>query len=217
MNDGPFNPYAPPKAGGRKYFGKYKGFVRRNNDPEGRSRIRCFCPGVMGPTDADSHWLGWADGNFPWLGGIHTAEMGPPFTKDEQVEAEGKEYFGVWLEFEDGNPDHPIWCGTFMIARTDEDADQLGTSGGDSVPGGGVLGNPTLPDDVEAGPLDPIKAEITNEIRLRAPKNRDIVLVVEGGGAMLLGPSGAHITGIQLTLNGKHIFATVGDYTGAVG
>jgi uncharacterized protein involved in type VI secretion and phage assembly len=81
-----------------RYFGKYTGFVSDNSDPEKRGRLRVKVPAVLGP-DVIS---GWALPCAPFGG---QASQGFFFVPD--VDA------GVWVEFEGGDPDYPIWVGTF--------------------------------------------------------------------------------------------------------
>lgn len=209
------NPYNEDAIPIQRYYGKYKGFVRRNDDPENRGRLRCYCPQVMGGEDSQETWLGWAEPAFPWLGGINTGDFGPPYTRDEQIEETGSEYFGVWLEFEAGNPDFPIWTGTFTVAPTpdDKNAHNMPVPGGGGQVGGGIIGS-SLPSGSEDGPLNPPQAERTQEIRLRARQGRDIVIGVEGGGYIIMGPSGVHAVGIQITVNGRSLQSSSTTLTG---
>lgn len=195
-----------------EYFGKYKGFVRDNKDPENRGRIRCFCPQVMGiEEDNENSWLGWAEPCHPWLGGLSTAYSGAPLTKSEQETDFGKEYYGVWIEFEAGDPDFPIWVGTFIIApiETEDPAVGIVSSGGAALPGGGIIGSNLLEEGSSDGPLNPPQAIAGREVRLMAPKGVDIYIGVPGGGSLILGPHGASLQGIQLLLNGAPFLASV--------
>jgi hypothetical protein len=108
------NPFDPSHA--VHYFGKYKGFVRDNSDKEGRGRVRVYCPQVMGIEDDKDHWLDWAEPCFPWIGGLSALDFGVPPTPGEN----GNESVGVWIEFEAGEVDHPIWSGTFVYAPVTE-------------------------------------------------------------------------------------------------
>jgi len=83
-----------------RYYGKYRGFVTDNDDPEKRGRIRLLVPSVLGETPT-----GWALPSLPF-GGL--ADQGL-FVVPE-VDAQ------VWVEFEAGNVDLPIWTGTFWQA-----------------------------------------------------------------------------------------------------
>jgi len=81
-----------------RYLGKYTGFVSDNSDPENRGRLRVKVPSVLGP-DVIS---GWALPCAPFGG-----QAGQGFFFVPEVGA------GVWVEFEGGDPDYPIWVGTF--------------------------------------------------------------------------------------------------------
>jgi uncharacterized protein involved in type VI secretion and phage assembly len=80
-----------------KYFGKYRGFVTDNDDPEQRGRLRLTIPSVLG----DAH-TGWALPCLPF-GGL--TDQG--FFAVPEIGAQ------VWVEFEAGNINAPIWTGTF--------------------------------------------------------------------------------------------------------
>ena len=79
-----------------KYYGKYRGTVLNNIDPEQRGRIMAVVPDVFGiaPTS-------WALPCVPLAGKQEGTYMVP------QIGA------GVWIEFEQGDPDFPIWTGGF--------------------------------------------------------------------------------------------------------
>lgn len=76
------------------FFGKYRGTVLNNIDPEQRGRLTLQVPDVSGllPTT-------WALPCWPFGG----KQMG--FFALPQIGA------GVWVEFEHGDPDYPIWTG----------------------------------------------------------------------------------------------------------
>jgi hypothetical protein len=73
------------------YFGKYRGIVKEISDPEKRGRIRLECPAVLG-----KQLSAWALPNFP----------PNVFTIPELGDL-------VWVEFEEGRIDSPIWTGVF--------------------------------------------------------------------------------------------------------
>jgi uncharacterized protein involved in type VI secretion and phage assembly len=81
----------------KKFLGKYRGTVVQNIDPELRGRIMCLVPDVLGPAPSS-----WCEACAP-LAGPTGAPMGvylvPPIGA------------GVWVEFEQGDPNHPIWVG----------------------------------------------------------------------------------------------------------
>jgi hypothetical protein len=88
---GGWTPEAPDR-----YYGKYRGTVINNVDPEQRGRIMALVPDVLGLTPSN-----WAHPCVPIAGRQEGAFMVP------QVGA------GVWIEFEQGDPDYPIWVGGF--------------------------------------------------------------------------------------------------------
>jgi len=83
--------------GPRRAYGKHRGFVVDNADPEKLARLKLRVPSLLG--DAES---GWALPCLP-CGGL--ANQG--FFAVPAVGAQ------VWVEFEGGNLDFPIWVGAF--------------------------------------------------------------------------------------------------------
>ena len=76
------------------FFGKYRGKVTDNLDPLMLGRIRAEVPDIMGGNES-----GWALPCAPF-GGDTTGFFAVPKTGA-----------GVWIEFEHGDPDFPIWSG----------------------------------------------------------------------------------------------------------
>lgn len=190
-----------------KYWGKHKGYVRDNNDPENRGRIRCYCPQVMGQFDDPNHWLDWALPNFPWLGGLNTLDFGSPAPKSATSGPE----IGVWIEFENGDVEFPIWTGTWIPALTVTDPyaqQNLDTAGGEI--GGDIITNP--PGGSNLGALNPPQPQVnTNETRLLVKKGREIMIGSVEGGYILLGPYGVAVSGVQVLLNGRFMTAATSD------
>ena len=81
----------------RTYHGKYRGTVFLNVDPEKRGRLQLMIPDVLGPIPSS-----WAEPCVPLAG-----PTGPPMGV-YMVPPIGA---GVWVEFEHGDPDKPIWVG----------------------------------------------------------------------------------------------------------
>lgn len=79
---------------GNPFYGKYRGVVTDNQDPSQMGRIRANVPDVYGDLES-----GWAMPAAPF-GGNGLGFFAVP--------AEGA---GVWMEFECGDPDYPIWSG----------------------------------------------------------------------------------------------------------
>lgn len=90
-------------------MGKYRGTVEDNADPQKRGRMKVRVPAVVG-ANRDI----WAEPCVPYAGPGVGAWAIPPVGSH------------VWVEFEGGNPDYPIWTGCFW-------------SEGETVPGGGKV------------------------------------------------------------------------------
>lgn len=192
----------------KTFSGKYKAFVRDNADPERRGRIMVFCPQIMGAaSDVEGGWIGWCEPCFPWMGGLNTLDFGPPHTKEQN----GGNEVGVWIEFEGGKLDFPIWVGTWLPAPTPDDANaQINLETAASFPTGDILDNPP-PDSVVAD-INPMKPAIdAQEVRFIVKKGRDIFIGSEKGGGILIGPSGVHLEGPQVTFNGQLVSASKAD------
>ena len=76
------------------YFGKYRGTVTDVDDPNNQCRIRATVPAVLGEDKC-----GWAMPAAPFAGDGHGMVLLP------------KVGSGVWIEFEAGRIDAPIWSG----------------------------------------------------------------------------------------------------------
>jgi hypothetical protein len=81
-----------------KYYGKYRGFVVDNADPENLGRLKVKVPSVLGNEVVS----GWAMPCSPYGGDANQGFLFIP-----EVGA------GVWVEFEEGDLEFPIWVGTF--------------------------------------------------------------------------------------------------------
>ena len=79
------------------YLGKYRGTVLNNIDPEFRGRLMCIVPDVYGLVPST-----WCEACTP-LAGPTGPPMGVHFVPPIGA--------GVWVEFEQGDPDYPIWVG----------------------------------------------------------------------------------------------------------
>lgn len=84
------------------YWGKYRGVVSDNVDPLRIGRVRAKAPDVYG--DGES---GWAMPAAP-AGGSASGFFAVPPTGA-----------GVWLEFEHGDPDYPVWSGCWWGSAAD--------------------------------------------------------------------------------------------------
>jgi hypothetical protein len=83
------------------YFGKYRGTVTNNVDPNRMGRLQVSCPEVL-----ELNALAWAMPSVPFAGANEGFYMMPSVTSN------------VWVEFEAGDPERPIWSGCFWTTQT---------------------------------------------------------------------------------------------------
>lgn len=146
----------------QKFYGKYRGTVVVNVDPEQRGRITAMVPDVLGMIPSS-----WAMPCLPIAG------------KQQGVYCIPQIGAGVWIEFENGDSDHPIWTGGFWGSVAE-------------VPALALAGNPASPNIV-------LQSSLQNAI---------VISDLPGptGGIMLKSTTGASIivndTGIYIQ-NGK--------------
>ncbi len=144
-----------------KYYGKYRGTVVQNVDPQQLGRIQALVPDVS-PAPSS-----WAMPCVPLAGKSMGSYVVP------QLGA------GVWIEYEQGDPDYPVWTGGFWGSVAE-------------VPALALAGNPASPSIV-------VQTGLQNSL---------VLSDVPGptGGIMLKSPTGAMIlvndVGITIS-NGK--------------
>lgn len=80
----------------RRFYGKYRGLVIENIDPEQIGRVLLQVPDVLGAIPSS-----WAMPCVPAAGIQAGCFIVPPIGSQ------------VWVEFEQGDPDYPIWTGGF--------------------------------------------------------------------------------------------------------
>lgn len=198
---------------GHEHFGKYKGFVRATNDPERRGRIRCFCPQVMGPEDSEQFWLGWAEPCLPYVGGVTSLDFGIPLTAHDT----GHEV-PVWLEFEAGDADHPVWVGMGVYAPTTKDPElvKAPVSAQTGIPGLGLLGEAASagPGSTEGSLSPPYAAPDQKDIIFLAKPGRRIVIGVEGGAMIVIDGEAVDIIASLPRINGKTFIASLDEIVG---
>jgi uncharacterized protein involved in type VI secretion and phage assembly len=81
---------------GPPFHGKYRGIVVDNRDPLMSGRVKARVPDVLGDEES-----GWAMPCVPYAGDGVGLFLIPPTGAS------------VWIEFEHGDPDYPIWSGCF--------------------------------------------------------------------------------------------------------
>ena len=79
-----------------KYYGKFRGMVLNNIDPMQMGRLMVQVPDVTSVAPGS-----WAMPCVP-IAGIQNGLFAMPMIGS-----------GVWIEFEQGDPDYPIWVGCF--------------------------------------------------------------------------------------------------------
>jgi uncharacterized protein involved in type VI secretion and phage assembly len=79
-----------------RFYGKFRGTVLNNFDPEGLARIQVQVPDI-----SRIPLINWALPCAP-VGGLKNGMVTVPNIGS-----------GVWVEFEQGDPDYPIWTGCF--------------------------------------------------------------------------------------------------------
>ena len=86
------------------FYGKYRGIVTNIEDPNRLGRIRARVPDVFGDEES-----GWALPCAPFGG------HGMGFFSLPKVDG------WVWIEFEGGDPDYPIWSGCWWHPEDDRE------------------------------------------------------------------------------------------------
>lgn len=84
-----------------RFYGKYRGTVVDNLDPQQLGRIRAAVPSVSEDASA------WAMPCVPFLSATLESLVVPAIGA------------GVWLEYEGGNPELPVWTGGFWASPAD--------------------------------------------------------------------------------------------------
>ena len=88
--------------GPARYYGKYRGTVVNTVDPQGLARLQAVVPDVLGAVPST-----WAMPSVPFAGTRAGIVALPPVGA------------GVWIEFEQGDPDYPIWSGCWWGAKSE--------------------------------------------------------------------------------------------------
>jgi uncharacterized protein involved in type VI secretion and phage assembly len=155
-----------------KYHGKYRGTVVTNVDPLQIGRIQAQVPDVLGDTASS-----WAMPAVPVAGPHMGQYVLPPVGA------------GVWIEFEQGDKNYPIWSGCWW-----------GTSS--EVPPDALAGSPSQPNMV-------LQSQGQHTIVLSdVPGGPGITLKTAGGAMLVINDSGITITngkGATISLTGSTV------------
>lgn len=177
----------------QKRYGKYRGFVTNNKDPQKSGRVKLRIPSVLGDQESD-----WALPCLPF-GGL--ADQG--FFVIPQLDAQ------VWVEFEEGDPQRPIWTGTFWQQESD-----VPTEAALDEPTTRLLKTPTghlLQFDDEDG-QEKIRLHHKSESEISFDEKGSIAIKDSGGAVMTLNADSNEITiadangnTLQMTSSGTKI------------
>ena len=183
------------------FFGKYRGTVLDNIDLLGLGRILAYVPAVQGAL------FNWALPCAPYAG----LEVG--FWTMPQIGS------NVWIEFEGGSPDHPIWSGcfweegeaAFVQALSPEDpamikalrTDFCTLIFNDTPEVGGMIFN--LVDPAVAVPITVLANSAGIEIQCGVS---NILISPEEGITLTVGPSVIAMTEAGIEVNGVALNAT---------
>ena len=174
----------------KKYIGKYRATVIQNIDPEQRGRLQLMIPAVLGLIPST-----WAEPCVPLAG-----PTGPPMGV-YMVPPIGA---GVWVEFEQGDPDKPVWVGCRWGLQSDIPLAALGGNPADpSIVIQSLLQNAIVISDLPPSVPPPVMPPVppTGGIILKSATGASIV--VNDAGVFISNGKGATITmiGPMITVN----------------
>ena len=174
----------------KSFVGKYRATVIQNIDPEQRGRLQLMIPAVLGAIPST-----WAEPCVPLAG-----PTGPPMGV-YMVPPIGA---GVWVEFERGDPDYPVWVGCRWGAQSDIPlAVRAGNPADPSIVIQSLLQNAIVISDLPPSVPPPVMppAPPTGGIILKSATGASIV--VNDAGVFISNGKGATISmiGPTITIN----------------
>jgi uncharacterized protein involved in type VI secretion and phage assembly len=180
------SPQKQPRGGiAKRYHGKFRGTVVENVDPEQIGRVQVQVPDVLGATRS-----AWAMPCVPVAGIQAGCFLVPPIGSQ------------VWVEFEHGDPDHPIWTGGFW--KRAADVPVLATASPPVPPGQNIVLQTTGQNTLLLSDAVP------------APVSGGIVLKSATGATIIVNDSGIYISngkGAKITLVGPVVDVNNGALT----
>lgn len=156
-----------------KYWGKYRGSVVNNIDPMSQGRLQAMVPAV-----SNVALTSWALPCFP-VAGIKNGMFAVPIVGSN-----------VWIEFENGDPDFPIWTGCFY-------------GGSGDVPSAAKAVPPAIPQITFQTPL---KNSVS--INDKPGKKGGIVIKSSTGASLIVSATGIYIDngmGAKIELEGPSV------------
>ena len=181
MSDGSASTGSNP----RRFYGKYRGLVIENIDPEQIGRVLVQVPDVLGVIPSS-----WAMPCVPAAGIQAGCFIVPPIGSQ------------VWIEFEQGDPDYPIWTGGFwgLVAEVPIFA--------------------TAPPAIPPGQNIVLQTTLQNMIMVRdappTPISGGIVLKSTTGAMIVVNDTGIYISngkGAMITMIGPTVDVNIGALT----
>lgn len=160
---------------GKKYYGKYQGTVINNIDPLRLGRVQVIVPDVGGLSPST-----WAKPCVP-IGGL---QMGMYLIPSINA--------GVWVEFENGDPDYPIWVGYWWGSAAE-------------VPALATLSTPGVPVIIMQTPTQ--QALVISDVPI-PPMTAPGIMLMSGPSTITIDATGVTITAPTIKINGTAINIT---------
>ena len=170
----------------KRFFGKYRGLVIDNLDPLQIGRIQAQVPDVLGEAPSS-----WALPCIPAAGSQAGCFIVPPIGSQ------------VWIEFEQGDPDFPIWTGGFWGLAADVPVAALTPA--PIPPGQNIVLQTTGQNALVLSDAPP------------SPAGGGVVLSAAGGATIVINDTGVSISngkGATITLIGPTVSINSGAVTG---
>lgn len=161
----------------KRFYGKYRGLVTENIDPMQIGRIIAQVPDVLGETLSS-----WCTPCVPAAGVQAGCFIVPPIGAQ------------VWIEFEQGNPDYPIWVGGFWGSASDVPAMAIAPP---AIPPGGNVVLQT-----------PLENKIILSDSTPTPATGGIVLMDSSGAMLVINETGIYLDngqGATITMIGPAV------------
>jgi len=169
-----------------RFYGKYRAQVISNADPEQLGRITVRVPDVLGELEST-----WALPCVPAAGNRAGCFIVPPAGSQ------------VWVEFEQGDPDYPVWTGGFWGAT--DDLPGVAISPAAIGPGQNIVLQTTGQNMIAASDSPP--AQTSGGIVLRSKDGA--MIVVNDNGIYIDNGKGATITMVGTIVDVNHGSLTV--------
>jgi uncharacterized protein involved in type VI secretion and phage assembly len=155
-----------------KHYGKYRGTVIQNIDPMNIGRLMVQVPDVSNIIPST-----WAMPCFPFAG-IQNGFFAVPEIGS-----------GVWIEFEQGNPDYPIWSGCYFGSAAEVPALALATTPGLQAIVIQTVGQNTLMISDMPGPTGGILLKSTTGAMISISDTGIIISNGQGATILMNGPA----------------------------